>query len=241
MLRITGKHIWLCFVSAVLILTLFVGIPAASEIKTSGNAVYEKPVIIIDPGHGGVDGGAVGIGGTIEKNVNLDIALKLRDVLTDAGFTVIMTRDTDISIHNSSADTIREKKVSDLKNRLEMTRLYPNSILISIHQNTLDDHSVTGAQVFFSPNNPQSKILAQFLQDEFNSNIQNKNKEIKSAGKNLYLFYYAENTAVLAECGFLSNSTEEALLNTDEYQNKIVYSIYSGLMKYLELNQQHNN
>ena len=114
-----------------------------------------------------------------------------------------------------------------------MTELYPDSILVSIHQNTLDNHLVTGAQVFFSPNDPESQVLAQYIQNEFNSNIQSKDKEIKSAGKNLFLFYYAENTAILAECGFLSNSEEEALLNTQQHQDKIVYSIYSGLMKYL--------
>ncbi|MBQ6797361.1 MAG: N-acetylmuramoyl-L-alanine amidase [Clostridia bacterium] len=233
MLRITKKHLWIVVTSMVLIAALVISVPSETEKQTGSVGVNERPIIIIDPGHGGVDGGAVGVGGTVEKDINLQIALRLRDVLSQAGFTVIMTRDTDISIHSSGADTIREKKVSDLKNRLAMTELYPDSILVSIHQNTLDNHLVTGAQVFFSPNDPESQVLAQYIQNEFNSNIQSKDKEIKSAGKNLFLFYYAENTAILAECGFLSNSEEEALLNTQQHQDKIVYSIYSGLMKYL--------
>lgn len=234
MFRITEKHLWITAAAIVLAVVLAIGANVTDNKVSSNAAANTKPIIIIDPGHGGVDGGAVGVDGTVEKDINLKIALRLRDVLTNAGFTVIMTRDTDISIHSSSANTIREKKVSDLKNRLAMTELYPDSILISIHQNTLDNHSVTGAQVFYSPNDPGSAVLAQYVQDEFNKNIQTKNKEIKPAGKNLYLFYNADNTAILAECGFLSNSGEEALLNTSEHQDKIVYSIYSGLLRYLK-------
>lgn len=191
-------------------------------------------VIILDPGHGGVDGGAVGVNGTVEKRINLEIALRLRDIFTGAGYSVIMTRDTDISIHDSTADTIREMKVSDLRNRLKLTELYPDSLLISIHQNTLGNSSVTGAQVFYSPNNPSSQILAQSIQDRFNADIQlADDRLIKQAGKNLYLFYNAKNTAVLAECGFLSNSTEEAMLCDPAHQDKIAYCIYQGTLEFL--------
>jgi len=170
----------------------------------------------------------------VEKHINLDIALQLRDVLLSASYKVIMTRETDMSIHDSTAVTINQMKVSDLRNRLAMTKMYPNSILISIHQNTLTNHSVTGAQVFFSGNNDGSSVLAQCIQDHFNKNIQiADNREIKQAGKNLFLFYKAENVAVLAECGFLSNSQEEQLLCTAEHQADIVFSIYCGLTDYL--------
>ena len=191
-------------------------------------------VIILDPGHGGVDGGAVGVNGTVEKRINLEISLRLRDVFTAAGYTVIMTRDTDKSIHDSTADTIREMKVSDMHNRLALTELYPNSLLISIHQNTLGNSSVTGAQVFYSPNNPASEQLALCIQDSFNNGIQLAgDREVKKAGKNLFLFYNAKNTAVLAECGFLSNSQEEALLCDPDHQDDVVYCIYRGTLEYL--------
>ena len=191
-------------------------------------------VIILDPGHGGVDGGAVGVNGTVEKRINLEISLRLRDVFTAAGYTVIMTRDTDKSIHDSTADTIREMKVSDMHNRLALTGMYPNSLLISIHQNTLGNSSVTGAQVFYSPNHPSSSRLAQCIQDSFNNGIQLAgDREIKEAGKNLYLFYNAKNTAVLAECGFLSNSEEEAMLCDPDHQDDIVHCIYRGTLEYL--------
>ena len=226
------------FAAIVLVLSLGIisGI-ATQNLPTTGGVASKQFVIIIDAGHGGIDGGAVGVNGTVEKRINLEIALQLRDVFEAAGYTVIMTRDTDRSIHDSTAQSVREMKVSDLHNRLELTELYPNSLLISIHQNTLGDSSVTGAQVFYSPNDPNSQVLAQQIQDQFNAYIQpNSEREIKSAGKNLFLFYNAKNTAILAECGFLSNSAEEQLLCSAEHQKKLIHCIYSGVLEYLSEN-----
>lgn len=191
-------------------------------------------IILIDPGHGGFDGGAVGVNGTVEKNVNLAISLKLRDMLNDAGFTVVMTRESDCALNDTGDTTIRKRKISDMRARLNLTKLYPGSVLISIHQNKLSgDSRVHGAQIFFSPNEPSSKELAQSIQSEFNSRIQpEKPREVVKTGKNLYLFYHAQNTAVLCECGFLSNPEEETLLCTDEYQYKAAYCIYSGLLQW---------
>ena len=129
-------------------------------------------IILIDPGHGGFDGGAVGVNGTVEKNVNLAISLKLRDMLNDAGFTVVMTRESDCALNDTGDTTIRKRKISDMRARLNLTKLYPGSVLISIHQNKLSgDSRVHGAQIFFSPNEPSSKELAQSIQSEFNSRI----------------------------------------------------------------------
>lgn len=230
---------YLLAIGLALAVLLFIILTQGGTVGVTSALPAEEPVIIIDPGHGGIDGGAVGVSGTVEKRINLEIALKLRDVFVNAGYTVIMTRDTDISIHDSTADTIREMKVSDLRNRLKLTEMYPDSLLISIHQNTLGDSSVTGAQVFYSPNNPQSEILAQAVQDRFNDGIQLAgDRTIKAAGDNLYLFYNAKNTAILAECGFLSNSTEEAMLCGEEHQNDIVYCIYRGTLNYLRQSEE---
>lgn len=225
---------FICLAAAALVLAVVIYIvPPKTEAQTT-TLPDDELVIIVDAGHGGVDGGAVGVNGTVEKYINLDIALQLREVLETAGYKVVMTRETDMSIHDSTAVTISQMKVSDLRNRLAMTKTYPNSILISIHQNTLSNPSVTGAQVFYSGNNDQSAVLAQCIQDQFNEYIQlADDREIKQAGKNLYLFYNAENIAVLAECGFLSNSTEEQLLNTPEHQSDIVFAIYCGLTDYI--------
>ena len=225
---------YLLAVGLALALLLFIILTQGGTAGLTSAQPSDDFVIILDPGHGGVDGGAVGVNGTVEKRINLEISLRLRDVFTAAGYTVIMTRDTDKSIHDSSADTIREMKVSDLHNRLALTEMYPNSLLISIHQNTLGNSSVTGAQVFYSPNNAESRILAQSIQDSFNSGIQLAgDRQIKEAGKNLYLFYNARNTAVLAECGFLSNSQEEAMLCDKAHQDDIVFCIFRGTLEYL--------
>ena len=193
-------------------------------------------VILIDPGHGGFDGGAVGANGTVEKDVNLAISLKLRDMLIDAGFRVVMTRDSDCALNDTGESTIRRRKISDMHARLNLTKLYPGSVLISIHQNKLSgDSRVHGAQIFYSPNEPSAKVLAESIQGEFNSRIQpEKPRQVVKTGKNLYLFYHAQNTAVLCECGFLSNPDEEALLATEEYQYKVAYCIYSGLLKWYD-------
>ncbi len=232
LLRLRKEH--LLAIGLALAVLLFIILTQGGTVGVVSEDPQGSNVIIIDPGHGGVDGGAVGVNGTVEKRINLEIALRLRDVFSNAGYTVIMTRDTDMSIHDSTADTIREMKVSDLRNRLQMTRMYPDSLLISIHQNTLGNSSVTGAQVFYSPNNPSSQLLAQSIQNSFNSGIQLAgDREVKKAGKNLYLFYNAQNTAVLCECGFLSNSREEQMLCDPGHQDDIVYCIYRGALEYL--------
>lgn len=237
-IHIRAGHWFLLFAAALLSISmLFVGrnppISASDMVTPTGD---NSRVIIIDPGHGGFDGGAVGANGTIEKDVNLAISLKLRDMLTDAGLTVVMTRDTDKALNDDEDTSVRRKKISDMHNRLNLTRLYPGSVLISVHQNKLaGSSSVYGGQIFYSPNHPASKELAEYIQSEFNTNIQpEKPRTTVKTGKNLYLFYHAQNTAVLCECGFLSNPREEELLGTDEYQYKVAFCIYSGLLRWYE-------
>lgn len=199
---------------------------------TTSSAEKEK-IVIIDAGHGGIDGGAVGVSGVIEKDINLSIALKLQKVMKDAGWKVIMTREADVSIHDPEAATVRQKKASDLKNRLALTKLYPDSIFVSIHQNTIDIPSVKGAEVYYSPNAPESKILATAIQEELNENINHEKKRtITKAGSNLYIFYRAQNTAVLVECGFLSNDEEESRLKDEEYQQRMADTIFKGIERY---------
>lgn len=240
MIHLRAKHWFFLFASIILTISLFLtnNLCKANSLNSSSEAITIEnncKVVILDAGHGGFDGGAIGVNGTIEKDINLSIALKLREMLEDAGYTVIMTRDTDTALENDGDKSTRQKKVSDMHNRLNLTKLYPNATLVSIHQNKLDgnQNKVFGGQIFYSPNNGNSKILAQLIQDEFNTYIQpQKTRQIVKTGKNLYLFYNAQNVAVLCECGFLSNPEEEALLNTDEYQNKIAYCIFRGIVVY---------
>lgn len=210
-----------------------------SETKPA-NAVPElkKKVIIIDPGHGGFDGGAVAFNGTPEKNINLQISLKLRDYLAFFGYDTVLTRDTDISLEDEGTETIRQKKSSDIHNRLALFNSVDNSILISVHQNFYSEEKYSGSQMFYSPNNEdKSSVLAQDIQNSIVCNVQKDNKrEIKKCDSSVYLIYNSQKPAVLAECGFISNREESQKLQTDEYQNKIALSVALGIIDYYSEN-----
>lgn len=202
-------------------------------IKMASGIGSVRPVIIIDPGHGGIDGGAVGINGSVEKEINLQISEKLRDMLELGGFDVVMTRETDISIHDDTAKTTKEKKTSDLHNRMAIIESNPGSIFVSIHQNKFTLGSSKGAQVFYGPKNSESEALANLIQESIVSQVQNDNSRVvKKAGKNLYLLYYSETPSVLVECGFLSNSEDNKNLENPQYQDKIAFSIYMAIVEY---------
>ncbi|MBC8569588.1 N-acetylmuramoyl-L-alanine amidase [Zongyangia hominis] len=189
--------------------------------------------VIVDAGHGGMDGGAVGVDGIVEKDINLAIALKVRDQLVLNGYEVIMTRDSDISIHDPDKTSVRQQKVSDIKNRMKIIEENPDAIFVSIHQNQFGVSKYFGAQMFFSPNNPESELLSQTLQDTFKELLQPENERVhKKADKNLYLLYHAKSPAVLIECGFLSNPDEARKLTTAEYQNEVAFAITSAINRY---------
>ncbi len=213
-------------------LVLFASGKSQNAPANSTGPNYVKTVII-DPGHGGVDGGAVGANGVVEKGINLDISLKLKSFFQMAGYQVIMTRDDDRSIHDEGSNTIRKKKVTDIHNRFKIVENNPKAIFISIHQNKFSKSKFTGTQVFYSANNEDSKTLAQFIQDKVTGLLQPDNdRQIKPAGSNLYILYHAKSPAVLVECGFLSNSQEATLLQNNDYQNKMAFSIFCGTLDF---------
>lgn len=225
-------------VSIVLGLFFVLGILQVSDlsknVQTSadGKAINEMKVII-DPGHGGVDGGAVAGDSTLEKDINLQIALKLNELLRMSGAETIMTRKTDISIHDKSATTIRAKKVSDIHNRFRIIESNPEYIFVSIHQNTFSDSKYKGAQLFHSPNNAESVELAKAIQYSLSSRLQKDNeREIKKCTTDVFLIYHAQSTAVLCECGFMSNREELENLKNPDYQKQIAFCIYSGILDY---------
>ena len=146
-----------------------------------------------------------------------------------------VTRDCDKSIHDEGIEGIAAQKSSDMDNRLALFNKNTNAICISIHQNQFTDSKYSGAQMFYASTNKKSESLARLLQNSFVQFLQPENtREIKQCGKELFLCYYSENPTVMAECGFLSNPDEAALLNTEEYQNKVAFTLYSGIMNYLE-------
>ena len=191
------------------------------------------PNIIIDAGHGGVDSGAVGVDNVLEKDINLSIALKLRDLLDATGFNTTMTREIDESIHNKDANSIRSKKVSDMKNRLNLVNGDANNLLISIHQNKFEDSKYSGAQVFFSRNNPRSQELAQSMRASIVGLLQKDNtREVKPSPRGVFLLNKATVPAVLVECGFLSNSDDVKSLLNEDYQEQMAFSIYCGFLDF---------
>ena len=196
-------------------------------------ATADLPLIILDPGHGGIDGGATSDSGLVEKDINLAIALNLRDMLQASGYPVIMTRETDCSIHDNNASTVREIKVSDIHNRLKVMQEHPGSIFISIHENHFTQSKYWGAQFFYSTAESSSKALAEQLRLAFCTQLQPQNtREIKPSGSEIYLMYHANTTAVLAECGFLSNGEEEAKLASADYQKQVAFSLFCGILNY---------
>lgn len=215
---------------SVLILNVYFG---KSYQQTSSNSGAYFPTVIVDAGHGGIDSGAVGIDNVLEKDINLNIALKLKDLLEASGFNIKMTREHDESIHNEKSNTIRSQKISDLKNRLYLINSDQNNLLISIHQNKFDDSKYKGAQVFYSNNNPQSKELAQSMRSSFAGLLQKDNsREIKPSPKGVFLLNKATVPAVIIECGFLSNGEDVKNLSDGEYQSKVAFTIFCGFLEY---------
>lgn len=203
----------------------------------SPEALAEKrdaKIIVLDSGHGGMDGGCSSADGVSEKGINLEIMLTVRDMCRLYGFDVAVTRDSDRSIHDEGVTGIRNQKVSDMENRLELFNKFPNAVCLSVHQNTFTDPKYSGAQMFYSSANPDSSRLAEILQGMFVQNLQPDNiRETKLCGKELYLCYYCNNPAVMAECGFLSNPGEAARLMDGGYRRQVAYTLFSGLQSFL--------
>ena len=232
------KKIYLPLISAIIIalilntVTYFYSSEKASIDSGTANKI---PVIIIDAGHGGFDGGAVANDGTIEKDINLKISFYLQEYLELSGFETIMTRYEDTSLEDDGLNSIRQKKTSDIHNRLKLMDETDNSIFISIHQNKYHIEKYSGLQVFYSPEfSEESSELARNIQENVTEILQPHNeRQIKKCGTSVYLIYNAVKPAVLVECGFLSNYNETELLKTDIYQRKLAFSIALGIQDYV--------
>ncbi|GFR35260.1 N-acetylmuramoyl-L-alanine amidase CwlD [Thermobrachium celere] len=212
----------------------------------SGFALYiAKPalslntnrVIIIDAGHGGIDPGAIGRDGTIEKDINLSISLKLKAYLEDAGFTCIMIREVDEGLY-SEYGRVRDKKNEDLRNRRQFIKKYKADLFISIHLNFFPESQYYGAQVFYPKNDSKSEEIAKLIQAELIKTLNRGNKREAKGTNDIYVIRDNEIPSVLVECGFLSNYEEEQLLKREDYQNKIAWAIFKGISTYYLGNKQ---
>lgn len=196
-------------------------------VKTVGiNNVKTKKTVIIDPGHGGIDVGTVGIDGSLEKNINLSISLDLYDYLMVSGINTVLTRDGDYEVYRAG----EKRTKSDLYNRMDFINSVPDSILISIHQNHFENEAEWGTQVWFSPNDEISPTLADKILRSVKKNIQPENKrENKVSDNSYYILYKAQKPSVMVECGFVSNKNENNKLQDKEYQKDMAYSILAGI------------
>ncbi|MBO5413824.1 MAG: N-acetylmuramoyl-L-alanine amidase [Clostridia bacterium] len=167
-----------------------------------------------------------------EASINLKIALKVQNLLEEAGSTVILTRSDENGIYEEESNTIREMKVSDIKNRVKIGNESSADIFVSIHLNKIPQQQYWGWQTFFKNGDEESKKLAEALQNGLNQTIQKENKREALKINNIYIVDHVEIPIAIVECGFLSNEEEEKLLQTEEYQNKLAWGIYVGIMDY---------
>ena len=196
-------------------------------VKTVGiNNIQTRKTVIIDPGHGGIDVGAVGIDGSLEKNINLSISLDLYDFLMVSGINAVLTRDGDYEVYRAG----EQRTKSDLYNRMDYINSVPDSILISIHQNHFENEAEWGTQIWYSPNDEKSPTIADKILNSVKRNIQPENKRVnKKSDDSYYILYKAQKPSVMVECGFVSNKNENKRLQDKEYQRDMAYSILVGI------------
>lgn len=219
-------------VAMLLCLVLLSGLFVTGEKSANVSAkATQRYTVIIDAGHGGFDGGAVAPDGTLEKDLNLSVALKLDSVLKIMGYDTVLVRNTDVSTADDKG-TERSQKVSDIKARLRLTEKYKDALFVSIHMNKYTSPQPHGAQVFYSQVDG-SKELAECIQRSITAGVQTDNKRVvKKTTKDIYLLYHAVIPSVIAECGFISNPDDLLKLKSDEYQLKMAAAIAAGINDY---------
>ncbi|QCX33897.1 N-acetylmuramoyl-L-alanine amidase [Caloramator sp. E03] len=178
-----------------------------------------------------MDGGAVGKSGTIEKNINLEIAKKLKAYIEEGGDVCIMIREVDEGLY-SQLNTLETKKRQDLKKRKDIINEYKADAFVSIHLNSFPQAQYYGAQVFYPKGDKDSELFAKIVQEELIKILNRNNKRIEKGTDDYYIIKNNNIPSILVECGFLSNPEEEKLLNDPNYQNKIAWALYYGIMKY---------
>lgn len=216
-------------ITIIVIVFLMLGMIFIKEYTGVFQTNVTRGKIVIDAGHGGFDPGKVGIQGTLEKDINLKIALKLKEVLEKEHYQVIMTRTTDCGLYE---ETDSNKKRTDLYHRVQMINESGAVMAVSIHQNSFSQSSSKGAQVFYYSNSEEGKQLANIMQEAIKQNIGDGNHRLAKENDSYYLLKKTNCPLVIVECGFLSNAEEETLLLTEEYQQKMAEAIGKGLIEY---------
>lgn len=193
-------------------------------------------MIVIDPGHGGPDGGA-GDATALEKDIALNVSFMLRDYIQQQGALVLMTRETDTDLADEGTKGLSRRKTEDLMRRLDIINESDADLFISIHLNAIPSPRWSGSQTFYSPSHPENKKVAKFIQEELRRNLENTTRKAKAI-HNVYIVKNAEIPGTLVEIGFLSHPTEKQQLAQEEYQQKVAASIYEGIIRYFTFEEE---
>lgn len=229
------------FLCALVLCSLLSRTATSLGVSVSEKGEDRTPVIILDAGHGGEDGGASGTNGILEKDLNLALTTTLAHLLRGAGYTVVETRTTDTLLYTPGTKK-GHKKQGDLENRLAFCERYENSIFVSVHMNTFPNDSCMGLQVWYSQNNDASDSLASAVQDTVRTLLQpQNNRRIKASTSSIYLLRHAKNPAILIECGFLSTPAECERLSNEAYRRALALCIFSAIDKNLQSNSCEKN
>lgn len=222
-------------ISTILLISLFVFVFQVASSKQTVQTVslpVSNKVIVLDAGHGKPDEGAQSSNGTTEAETNLKITLKVQSLLEQSGATVVLTRSDENAIYDLDKTTLKQKKISDIHNRVKIGNESSADIFVSIHLNKISQQQYYGWQCFYKQNDEKSTALAKSLQENLNDSIQKENKRVSMKLDNIYIIKHVEIPISIVECGFLSNPEEETQLLSDDYQNRLAWGIYNGIMDY---------
>lgn len=218
---------------AVLLLSVVYLISQRGAVMVSGQNVVagrKRPVVVIDSGHGGNDPGKIGINGSLEKDINLQIAKKLKAYLDASDVEVVMTRESDQGLYQESDS---HKKMADMRNRCNRINEVKPDLAVSIHQNSYHEEAISGGQVFYYKTSEKGKRLAELLQKRFDFVLGKDNRRQAKPNGSYYLLLHVKVPIVIVECGFLSNWKEAAALATEEYQDRMAWTVHMGIMEFL--------
>ncbi len=232
MIVLNKKRITVIVLSIFISMFAFIFISEKPETVPTVSLPVSGKVIVIDAGHGKPDEGAESSNGTTEAETNLKIALKLQNLLEQSGSTVILTRSDENAIYDLDKKTLRQKKISDIHNRVKIGNESSADIFVSIHLNKIPQQQYDGWQTFYNAESADGKKLAVSIQQNLNDSIQRENNRVAKTIDNIYIIKHVEIPTAIVECGFLSNPEEEKLLLENEYQNKLAWGIYNGIIDY---------
>lgn len=220
------------FLMACLLLVSFLILSKqAAQVAGTMSTADNSRTVLVDVGHGGADPGMIGVGGLEEKGINLQIAVKLKAILEEKGYTVVMTREEDKGLYDEDS---RNQKAQDMQRRIAIIKECRPVLCVSIHQNSYQDSEVYGPQVFYYEDSAQGKELAELIQKELNIGLEVARPRVAKGNKTYYLLKRSESVLNIVECGFLTNPKEAELLQTEEYQKKVAEAVAKGIDAYLK-------